>query len=610
MCGIVGYVGHREAVSFILPGLRRLEYRGYDSAGIATVARACLDVRKRTGKIAALETSLAPDPPIGTLGIGHTRWATHGRPSDANAHPHVDCHSQLAVVHNGIIENYRELRKTLAAEGHRFRSQTDTEVIAHLIERYQSRGLAAAVLRAAQELHGAYAIACIAADSPNTLVALRRGSSPLVVGFGRDEMFVASDVPALLGCTREILVLDEGELAVLSPDGPTLRSLDGTPVRRQPTTVPWDQEAAEKSGYPHFMLKEISEQPEAVRNTIGERLDPHEPDIQIPELGLKDRDLAGLNRLCFVACGTSWHAALVGKYLVEAFARLPVEVDIASEFRYRRPVVDGRVLTVPISQSGETADTLAAAREAREQGSRVVAICNVVGSSLARESEGVISTRAGIEIGVASTKAFTAQIVAVTLLALKLGLARNFLEPALARQVIKGLLELPDLLAVVLQQSDAIRGIAERFADRRNFLYLGRGLNFPLALEGALKLKEISYIHAEGYAAGEMKHGPIALIDPRTPVVAIAPRGSMYEKMASNLEEVKARDGFVIALATDGDGEIRATADVVVPLPPTMEWLQPVLVAAPLQLLAYHLGVLRGCDVDQPRNLAKSVTVE
>ncbi len=610
MCGIVGYVGHRDAVSFILPGLRRLEYRGYDSAGIATVSRTSLDVRKTTGRIADLEAVLTSDRPTGTLGVGHTRWATHGRPSEANAHPHLDCHARLAVVHNGIIENYRELRKTLAAEGHRFRSQTDTEVIAHLIERYQTNGLAAAVLRAARDLRGAFAIACIASAAPNTLVALRRGSSPLVIGYGRGEMFVASDIPALLGQTREVLVLDEGELAVLTPDGITLRTLDGAPLRRRPTTIPWDGEAAEKSGYPHFMLKEIFEQPEALRNTMRERLDLETPDIRIPELGLKDRDLAGLNRLCFVACGTSWHAALVGKYLVEEFARLPVEVDIASEFRYRRPVLDSRVLTVPISQSGETADTLAALREAKDQGSRAVAICNVVGSSLAREADGVVYTRAGLEIGVASTKAFTAQLVAVTLLALKLGLARNFADPALVRQVIKGLAELPDLLAVVLQQSDAIRRIAQRFVDSQHFLYLGRGLNYPLALEGALKLKEISYIHAEGYPAGEMKHGPIALIDSRMPVVAIAPRGATYEKMTSNIEEIKARDGIVIAIATEGDGEMAAKGDLVISVPPAPEWLQPLLIAVPLQLLAYHLGVLRGADVDQPRNLAKSVTVE
>ncbi len=610
MCGIVGYVGHRDAMSVILPGLRRLEYRGYDSAGIATAAGGRLDVRKKTGKIAALEMAVATDPPRGTLGIGHTRWATHGRPSDANAHPHIDCVGQLAVVHNGIIENYRDLRKTMAAERHRFRSQTDTEVIAHLIERHQGEGLVDAVSRAARELDGAYAIACIAADAPNTLVALRRGSSPLVIGFGRDEMFIASDVPALLGCTREILVLEEDEIAILTPEGLTLRSLDGVPVRRHPTTVPWDEEAAEKSGYPHFMLKEIFEQPEAARRTMCERVDPEEPDVRIPELGLKDRDLAGLSRLCFVACGTSWHAALVGKYLVEAFARLPVEVDIASEFRYRRPVVDGRVLTVPISQSGETADTLAALREARDHGSRTVAICNVVGSSLAREADGVVYTRAGIEIGVASTKAFTAQLVAVTLMALKLGLARNMMDPTFVRQTVKALCELPELLSIVLDQSDAIRRVAARFAECDHFLYLGRGLNFPLALEGALKLKEISYIHAEGYPAGEMKHGPIALVDSRMPVVAIAPRGATYDKMASNIEEIKARDGVVIAVATAGDDEIHAKADVVISVPATLEWLQPVLNAVPLQLLAYHAGVLRGCDVDQPRNLAKSVTVE
>ena len=610
MCGIVGYVGHQDAVSFILPGLRRLEYRGYDSAGIATVSGQSLDIRKTTGKIADLEALIASDRPEGALGVGHTRWATHGRPSDTNAHPHIDCQSRLAVVHNGIIENYRELRKTLAADGHRFRSQTDTEVIAHVIERYQADGLVAAVQRAAQDLQGAFAVVCVAASAPRTLVAFRRGSSPLVVGYGRGEMFLASDVPALLGRTREILVLEDGELAVLTADDIILRRFDGAPVRRSPRTVDWDGEAAAKSGYSHFMLKEICEQPEAVQNTIRDRVDVDGADIRIPELGLKDRELTGLNRLCFVACGTSWHAALVGKYLVEAFARLPVEVDIASEFRYRRPVVDSRVLTVPISQSGETADTLAALREARDQGSRAVAICNVVGSSLAREADGVVYTRAGIEIGVASTKAFTSQLVAVTLLALKLGLARGFVDPSMVRQVVKGLMELPELLSIVLRQSEAIREIAERFVDRHHFLYLGRGLLFPLALEGALKLKEISYIHAEGYAAGEMKHGPIALIDSRMPVVVIAPKGSTYEKIISNLEEIKARDGIVIAVATEGDTEIGNTADYVIPVPPSLEWLQPHLVAIPLQLLAYHMAVLRGCDVDQPRNLAKSVTVE
>src|SRR6059036_865607 len=610
MCGIVGYTGYRDAVSFIVPGLRRLEYRGYDSAGLATIFGAAVEVRKTVGKIADLEDLLAKDRPNGTVGVGHTRWATHGRPSDANSHPHLDCHSRLAIVHNGIIENYRELRRTLVAEGHRFRSQTDTEVIAHLVERYDADGFPAAIARAARELRGAFAVACISASAPDTLVALRCGSSPLVIGYGRGEMFVASDIPALLGHTSEILVLDEGELAVLTAGGITVSTIDGVAVPRQPITITRDSEAAEKSGYPHFMLKEIFEQPDAVRNTVRERVDPDGPEIRIPELGLKDRDLAGLNRLCFVACGSSWHAGLIGKHLVEAFARLPVEVDIASEFRYRRPVVDSRVLTVPISQSGETADTLAALREARAHGSRAVAICNVVGSSLAREADGVVYTRAGIEIGVASTKAFTAQLAAVTLLALKLGLARELVEPALVQQVAKGLWELPDLMSVVLQQSEAIRRIAERFADRDHFLYLGRGLNYPLALEGALKLKEISYIHAEGYPAGEMKHGPIALIDQRMPVVAVAPVGPTHEKMCSNIEEVKARDGIVVAIAEEGDHEIASKADVVIPIPPASYWIQPLLVSPPLQLFAYHLGVLRGCDVDQPRNLAKSVTVE
>ncbi len=610
MCGIVGYIGPRQAVTVLLPALRRLEYRGYDSAGIATIYEKTLDVRKAVGKVVRLAALIEKDPPLGCVGVAHTRWATHGRPSDANAHPHVDCGSRLAIVHNGIIENHRELRKDLAREGHRFRSETDTEVIAHLIERHWTDGLPEAVLRAAQELRGAYALACIARDVPGELVAVRCGSSPLVIGFGDGEVFLASDIPALLEETREVLILEEGEQVVLTPGEMTLRTLHGARVWRPVRTISWEREAAEKAGYPHFMLKEIFEQPEAVRNTTRERVDLEAGDIRIPELGLTDRDLAGLNRLCFVACGTSYHAALVGKYLVEAFARLPVEVDIASEFRYRQPVLDGRVLTVPISQSGETADTLAALREAREQGSRVVAICNVVGSSVAREADGVLYTRAGIEIGVASTKAFTAQLSALMLLAMKLGLARGMVDHELVHRMIKGLWEMPDLMAGLLRQSDELRRIAERFAESRDFLYLGRGIHYPLALEGALKLKEISYVHAEGYAAGEMKHGPIALIDKRMPVVAIAPRGPTYEKMAGNIEEVKAREGIVVAVVSAGDSEIGSKADIVIPIPPVLHWLQPLLVALPLQLLAYHIAVLRGCDVDQPRNLAKSVTVE
>ena len=610
MCGIVGYVGRRDAVSFLLPGLRRLEYRGYDSAGLAIIDRGRLSVRKAAGRIAALESEIHAARPSGRLGIAHTRWATHGRPSDANAHPHVDCSGRIAVVHNGIIENYRELRRELVEAGHKFRSQTDTEVIAHLIEQNRTNGLASAVLRAARSLRGAYAIACIADDAPDTIVAVRGGTSPLIVGLGEGEMLLASDIPALLGRTRSMLVVGEGEMAILGAGFIRMTTLDGAEVHREPSPIPWEGEAAEKGGYPHFMLKEIHEQPEALRNTLRERLDPGQGEVRIPELGLKEFELTALNRLSFVACGTSWHAALVGKYLVESFARLPVDVDIASEFRYRQPVLDGRVLTVPISQSGETADTLAAMREARAQGSRAIAICNVVGSSVAREADGVIYTRAGIEIGVASTKAFTAQLAAVTLLALRLGLARRMLDAATARQVIRALWETPDLIEGMLRGPSSIHEVAARFQARRDFMFLGRHLHYPIALEGALKLKEISYIHAEGHAAGEMKHGPLALVDAGVPVVAVAPKGPQQEKMAANIEEVKARDGIVIAVANPRDEEIAARADILIPVPEAPHWVQPILTVIQLQLLAYHLGVARGCDVDKPRNLAKSVTVE
>lgn len=610
MCGIVGYAGRRDAVSVLLPALRRLEYRGYDSAGLATLAAEGLDVRKVPSKIAALEAQLAEAPPRGQIGIAHTRWATHGRPSAANAHPHVDCRSQLAIVHNGIIENYRDLRRRLSAEGHRFRSETDTEVIAHLIEHYRTDGLVDAVRRAARDLRGSYAIACIGVDAPDTLIALRRGTSPLVIGYGDDEIVVASDIPALLGRTREMVVLDDGVMAIVKAGRIDLRTLEGVEAPHVPTRIPWDADTAEREGYPHFMLKEIFEQPEAVRSTLCDRLDAETGDVQLAELGLTDWELTLLGRLVFVACGSSFHAALVGKYLVERLARLPVDVEIASEFRYREPVLDGRVLTVPISQSGETADTLAASRHAQRLGSRAIAICNVVGSSVAREAEGVLYTRAGIEIGVASTKTFTAQLAAVLLLALKLGRARGMLDVELARRAIRDLQAVPRLMEDTLRHSDVICGLAQRFADRHDFLYLGRGIHYPLALEGALKLKEISYLHAEGYAAGEMKHGPIALINQGMPVVAIAPGGETYEKMASNIEEVRARDATVIAIASRGDEAIHAQADCSMFIPPAPSWIQPLLVALPLQLFAYHVAVIRGCDVDQPRNLAKSVTVE
>ena len=610
MCGIVGYVGHGEALDVLVPALRRLEYRGYDSAGIAVANGRGLHVRRTVGKIAALEATLASGRPTGSLGIAHTRWATHGRPSTANAHPHVDCHSRLAVVHNGIIENYRELRRRLAAAGHRFRSETDTEVIAHLIEHYRSGDLADAVRRAADDLRGCYAIACISDDEPNTLIAMRRGSSPLVIGYGDGETVLASDIPALLGRAREMVALADGDMAILTGEHLSIRTADGAVAQRNAITVSWDPAAAERNGYPHFMLKEIFEQPEAIRNTLRELVAGDGDDVRLHESHLSDWDLRSLNRLLFVACGSSFHAALVGKYLIESFARLPVEVDIASEFRYRDPILDGRALTVPISQSGETADTLAALRHARSGGSRSLSICNVVGSSLARESEGVLYTRAGIEIGVASTKAFTAQLASVVLLAIKLGRVRGMLDPADAAERIRDLQAAPDLMEHTLELNDRIRTLADRFAESRDCLYLGRGVHYPLALEGALKLKEISYIHAEGYAAGEMKHGPIALIDQRMPVVAIAADGAHYEKTVANIEEVKARNGSVIAIVSKDDEAIQALADAAIVIPPAPFWIQPLLVSIPLQLLAYHVALARGCDVDQPRNLAKSVTVE
>jgi glucosamine--fructose-6-phosphate aminotransferase (isomerizing) len=522
----------------------------------------------------------------------------------------VDCQARIALVHNGIIENYRDLRKHLSAEGHRFRSETDSEVIAHLIEHYRTNGLFDAVRRATRDLRGAYALACICAEDPETLIVVRRGSSPLIIGHRDGEAFVASDIPALLGHTRDMLVLDDGEIAVVTRSGVTIRTLEGSDVQRTPVRIPWDADAAEREGYPHFMLKEIFEQPEAVASTVRDHLDFERREVQIDELGMSDLEIVGLIRLSFIACGTSLHAALVGKYLVEHFAGLSAEAEIASEFRYRRPVLDSRILTVPISQSGETADTLAASRYVRERGSRVVALCNVVGSSLAREADGVLFTRAGIEIGVASTKTFTAQLAAVLLLSLKLGTARGMVEDDVRYGVMRDIEAAPDLMRRVLGQHDTIRAIAREYAHHRDFLYLGRGLDYPLALEGALKLKEISYVHAEGYAAGEMKHGPIALIDKDMPVVAIAPNGPTYNKMASNVEEVKARDGKAIAIVTEGDSAIASQADAVISIPAASPWIQPLLVALPLQLLAYYIALERGCDVDQPRNLAKSVTVE
>jgi len=610
MCGIVGYIGHQQAVDFLTPALKRLEYRGYDSAGLATIDARRLAVHRAVGKIANLEQVIDRHPPAGRVGIAHTRWATHGRPSESNAHPHVDCRGRVAVVHNGIIENHRHLREQLVGEGHVFASETDTEVFAHLIEKYLDRGLPDAVCEAAKHVRGAFAIACIAEDAPDMIVALRGGNSPLVMSVGDGETFLASDIPALLGKTNEALILAEGELAVLTREGVTVRNSSGELITRRPMPISGEREAVEKGGYPHFMLKEIHEQPKAIRDTLLERIDLGAARVELPEIGLTDVELRSISRVDFLACGTSWHAALVGRYLIEDLCGIPARDEIASEYRHRSPALDPKTLVVPISQSGETADTLAAVRTARLGLSRVVAICNRVGSSITRDADGVIYTRAGLEIGVAATKSFTTQLAAVTLLALRLAQARGTLTAAALREHLQALDAVPDLLQHLLGQSDAIQRVAARVADCQNCLYLGRGLQYPLALEGALKLKEISYIHAEGYPAGEMKHGPIALIDSRMPVVVLAPAGPTLNQMASNTQEVKARDGFVIALATEGDDTLGELADLVIRVPPAHPAIQPLLLAVPLQLLAYHLAVLKGCDVDQPRNLAKSVTVE
>jgi glucosamine--fructose-6-phosphate aminotransferase (isomerizing) len=611
MCGIVGYLGRQDGLGVAIDCLKRLEYRGYDSAGVAAVARGAVDVRRSVGKIANLEASLSHTPMAGRPVLAHTRWATHGRPSPENAHPHVDCRSRLALVHNGIIENHGTLRRALESDGHGFRSQTDTEVIAHLIERHYAGRLTDAVRNAASQLRGAFAIACITSDDPDIVVAARSGSTPLVIGFGDDEVILASDIAALLWRTRRVLVLEDHEMAVITPHGVTVERLDGGAVHRDIETVTWDVAAAERGGYPHFMLKETFEQPDVVEQTIIDRITAAGDDVRLPELLITDAELAALDRVSFVACGTSWHAALAGKYFIEALARVPVEVDVASEFRYRDQVIDSQTLAVAISQSGETADTLAALREAKRRHARAAAICNVVGSSLAREADdGVVYTRAGLEIGVASTKAFTTQLAAVLLLAVKIGLVRGTLSRERAAAVLAALRATPALLRRALEHAPEVRAVAERVAGSEHALYLGRGVHMPLALEGALKLKEVSYIHAAGYPAGEMKHGPIALIRPGLPVVAVATSSPTVEKVWANVEEIKARDGLAIAVADEEDAEADRRAEAVLRVPAADYWVQPIVAAVPLQLLAYYVGTLRGCDVDQPRNLAKSVTVE
>ncbi|MGD9402087.1 MAG: glutamine--fructose-6-phosphate transaminase (isomerizing) [bacterium] len=610
MCGIIGYIGDKELVPLLVEGLERLEYRGYDSAGIAVQWNGHVRVEKVSGKISRLKERVKDLNLESTTGIGHTRWATHGAPSVTNAHPHVDCDSRIAVVHNGIVENYRVLRDLLLKEGHKFTTETDTEVLAHLIERFCKRGqpLEKAVKNALRMVEGTYGIAVISADDPGKIVAARHGS-PLVIGVGNEEFFVASDVAAIIGHTRDVVYLNDGEVSVLTRQGFSTVTADDQEITKEIEKITWDLEMAEKSGFPHFMLKEIFEQPTSLRNAMAGRIIPETGTAHLGGVNLTEEEIANLSRIVITACGTSWHAGLIGEYLMEEYLRIPVEVEYASEFRYRDPILDKNDLVVVISQSGETADTLAAMREGRSKGAKAYGICNVVGSTIAREADGGTYLHAGPEIGVASTKAFTSQITVLVLLTMYLARKRlsGFRHGS---DLARALVAVPDQVQGILDQSDKIRDVAVEYSTHNNFLYLGRGYNFPVALEGALKLKEISYIHAEGYPAAEMKHGPIALIDDKMPVVVIALRDSAYEKIMGNVEEVKARGGRVLAIASEGDEEIAGKVDQVIYIPATIPGLSPILSVIPLQLLAYHIAVLRGCNVDQPRNLAKSVTVE
>ncbi len=610
MCGIVGYTGTRPAAALVLDGLRRLEYRGYDSAGLAVVHDGRVAIFKAPGKIAMLERELGSGVPSGRTAIAHTRWATHGAPNQVNAHPHPDCGGTLALVHNGIIENAGPLRTALAKRGHIFRSETDTEVLVHLVEELHTKGrsLVDSVAGALAQVEGTYGIAVVSSREPETIVAARRGS-PLLVALGNGENFVASDASAVLAHTRSVVYLDDGEIAEVRPGD--YRILDPAAVEKEKavTQVEWDLATIERGGYAHFMIKEIMEQPESLRNTLRGRLLEEEGTVKLGGLNITDEDLLKVQRIVITACGTSWHAALIGEYMMEELARIPTEVEYASEFRYRNPIVDERTLVIGISQSGETADTLAALREAKRRGARTLGLVNVVGSTIAREVDGGIYLHAGPEIGVASTKAFTSQIAALALLTLKMGRLRA-LSILQGREVVQALARLPELVAEVLAQAPQVEHIGERLQRATTVLYLGRGYNFPVALEGALKLKEISYIHAEGYPAAEMKHGPIALIDDLMPVVFVAPKDAVYQKVVSNVEEVKARGGRVLAIVTRGDTALAKLADQRVEIPETLDLLTPVLSVLPLQLLAYYIAVRRGCNVDQPRNLAKSVTVE
>ncbi|MDP3029685.1 MAG: glutamine--fructose-6-phosphate transaminase (isomerizing) [Deltaproteobacteria bacterium] len=611
MCGIIGYVGHRRVIPVLLDSLKMLEYRGYDSAGIAYLKDGKIKVSRAEGKLENLDLKLnGKRDEASFTGLGHTRWATHGVPNERNAHPHTDCKNELVVVHNGIIENYFSLRENLKAEGHEFRSDTDTEVLVHLIEKYFAGDLSEAVARAVREVEGSYALAAMCTQD-GVLVAARY-QSPLVLGLGEGEYFLASDIPAFLRYTKDVMFLDDGEMVIVRRNGIQIKkAATGEEVKKKAERITWDAAMAEKAGFKHFMLKEIYEQPQAILNTVRGRVSVEEGEVYLPEIDLSEKELKDIRRIMLVACGTSWHAALLAKYYLEKWAGLPTEVDLASEFRYRSLLIDGDTLTVLISQSGETADTLAGLRIAKEKGSQIISICNVLGSTVSRESHGTIYTHAGPEIGVASTKAFTSQLTALYLLTIYLGRVRGVISKEKARLMIKDVIDLPPLLEDNIKNIHAaVKELALEFYKKRDFLYLGRNYMFPIALEGALKLKEISYIHAEGYAAGEMKHGPIALIDEAMPVVALAPSSPVYDKVLSNVLEVVARRGIVITLADEGDKKVADIATHTLFLPKVSEEMAPILYTVPLQLLAYEIAVLRGCDVDQPRNLAKSVTVE
>ena len=618
MCGIVGYIGPKAVVPLVIEGLRKLEYRGYDSAGIAVVGKnGKLEIRRASGKLKNLEDLLTKSPIDGVYGLGHTRWATHGRPTEENAHPHRDCTGEIVVVHNGIIENYLELKHQLIEEGHKFQTETDTEIIAHLIEKYSKNvPLENAVLETVKLLTGAYALVALSTRDPNKIVAARLGP-PVVIGLGQGEFFVASDIPAILSHTREAFFMGDGEIAILTLSGVRVVDFENRPVTPKVQHITWDPIMAEKGGFKHFMQKEIFEQPRSVRDTLLGRISQETGKVFLDEMDISEEEFRKFREVKIVACGTSWHAALAGKFMIERRAQIPVEVDYGSEFRYRDPIIKENTLVIAISQSGETADTLAAQREARLKGAKILAICNVVGSMLTREANGTIYTHAGPEIGVASTKAFTGQLTALILTALYLAQVRGKLTSAQAETLMQELTRIPHKIETILQRDAEIEELARQFFRHTDFLYLGRGIHYPIALEGALKLKEISYIHAEGYPAGEMKHGPNALIDENLPVVVIATRDesdpasmTRYEKTVSNLQEVKARDGIVITVVTEGDRLARGSSNHAIEIPAAPELLSPILEIIPLQLLAYHIAVRRGCDVDQPRNLAKSVTVE